>query len=258
MKRNLVILLCLASLSALAQVEVDRYIELVGASPADRQVLGLPASLEAADALAAGVAQAGTHRFVEPAPGAVWEAQISGLDGAPVPGTQLMLRVPANATANNTLLVNGQGPYPITLGGSAPLDSTLTAPGTLLSVVFDGNTFQVMNGPVRTLQACPAEMVEAFGSYCIDRSESPSQNFLDASLACAQAGKRMCSWGEFHAACAERDALGMVGMIGNWEWTNSTADSNFFVRTAGGSDCETVQRVNGTMNNRTYRCCFTR
>jgi hypothetical protein len=247
------------ALTAAAQVQSDHPIVLEGLSPETRQVIGLDASIAPHAALNASVERSGTYRFALPEAGAVWVVDLEGTDSGPVAGTHLLVRAPEGALGSPALLFNGTGPYPVVLPGGAPLDTTLTAAGTLLSLVFDGTGFQVMNGPAHVRRPCPEDMVAVNESYCIDRFETaPPLNFFDAALACGAQGKRMCAWGEFHAACEARQQLGLTDMVDNWEWTNSTADSNLNVRTVGGGDCQVNQRVNAQTNTRRFHCCLTR
>ena len=242
---------------AVAQVRVDRPIVLDGPTDADRQVMGLAPWSAPGELLNAAGEQAGTHRFATAVPGAVWTVQLPALADAPQAGTHL--RSPSRPTrAPRPAFRERPWPYAMLLpDGTAP-DSTLLLEGTLLSLVFDGTDFQVMNGPVHARRNCPDDMQAVTESYCIDRNEQAVLNFYDAAMACGVQGRRLCSWGEFHAACEDRVALGLNGMVNNWEWTNSSADSNFNVRTAGLNDCQANQRINGLSNTRNFRCCLTR
>lgn len=257
MKRASLLFAIALPMGLTAQVRVDSTLQLTGGTDSLRQVYGLSLPGSGNDALTAAMEQSGQHRSAAPLPGAIWAIVVESLDGPPVPGTQLLVRVPA-PEPQPLLSVNGEGPWPIVLHGAAQLDSTLTSAGTWLSLIFDGAAFQVMNGRVRTAEECPSTMVAAPGGYCIDREETEALDFPTASLHCGTQGKRICSWGEFHAACEQRVELELNDMLNNWEWTNSTADSNQQVRAAGNGSCTAAQRVNGTTTTRAFRCCFTR
>ena len=257
-RHHIALLALLCCGMAQAQVRIDAPVLLDGPDPAQRQVTGLPPSTEADAVLSTTVEQTGVLRFASPPAGANWAVELPALDGSPQPGTHLLIAVPEGATTQPALLLNGLGPYPIALPGGAPLEDDLTEPGTLLSLVFDGSTFQVMNGPVHRRRDCPTDMVAVTDSYCIDNTEGALLNYYDAAMACGMQGKRLCSWGEFHAACEDRVALGLTDMVDNWEWTNSTADSNFSVRVVGGGDCQVNQRIHAGQNTRRFHCCLTR
>ncbi len=251
----------IASLIAVAvhaQVRIDRPVQVSGPTDAQRQVTGLTSSTEAGEVLTATVDQSGVHRFDTPVSGLPWQVDLPALAVAPQAGLHLLVSVPSDVVGPVSLLLNGTGPYTLALPDGSPLDASLTEAGTLLSLVFDGSGFQVMNGPVHGRYDCPVDMVTVNGSYCIDGTESPPLNYLDASLACGNQGKRLCTWGELHKACNDRVALGIIDLLNNWEWTNNTADSDFNVRTMGLGDCEANQRIHGVNNTRNFRCCLTR
>lgn len=248
------------ALGASAQVRVDRPLEFTGSAPDQRQVLGLPDTDAPGAVLSASTALQGGYRtgtaLVEAAD--VWTCTVSGLFGAPVPGTHLFIAVPAVPSGAVNLRVNEEGPYPITHAGLRPFTGEGFPAGSMLSLVFDGTGFQVMNGVQRARMDCPTGMVAVNDEYCIDIDARTPTNFFTASMTCAQEDRRICAWGEWAAACERRVALGLLNIADTWEWTNSTANGDGNVRVAG-QDCSFA----GTSwsfgdPDRKYRCCYTR
>ncbi|MBK6831567.1 MAG: hypothetical protein IPG92_12895 [Flavobacteriales bacterium] len=69
---------------------------------------------------------------------------------------------------------------------------------------------------------------------------------------------RLCTWGEWHNGCNKATQLGIQNTVGNWEWTNDTANEDCCVRLIGYSSC--AQSGPWGVNNtpQYFRCCFTR
>ncbi|MCB0764751.1 MAG: hypothetical protein KDB84_08610 [Flavobacteriales bacterium] len=242
-----------------AQVRVDGGIRLVGQDPSDRRVSGLAPSTNAADALSAGVEQAGTYRLANSVSGSDWTMEVAGLDGAPDLGTQLVVRAPGTVPGPVAITINGHGPYPVTYGPDEALDGASVTAGAIFSVVFDGSAFQVLNGPVHSLRDCPTGMVAMNDGLCIDQVEHPAGNrdFFAAIELCADQGRRLCSWGEWYVACVNGPALGVQAMTGNWEWTNDAGNSDGQARWVGNSSCTTAG-VSATTVTTRFRCCYSR
>lgn len=241
-----------------AQVNVDAEIILQGSTEGDRQVLGLSPSIIGTDALQAGVEQDGTHVLATSTTND-WNVQVSGLIGPPVPGTQLMIRTPVSTPGSIVLMVNNSGPYPLLYGPDQPVTGVEIPGSAMLSVVFDGNGFQIMNGPVNHLRTCPSGTVEVNEQYCISTELFPgnSLTFFDAIQACDSVGQRLCSWGEWYNACTVQSQLGISGMTATWEWTNDSSNEDGHARWAGYQSC--IARGNGpVLIPAKFRCCYSR
>lgn len=254
-------LLCCSYASG--QVNVNRAVVLGSNEPEQRQVLGLPVVHDADAALTAGAEQQGTHRLVQSVSGAVWLAMLPALATAPVAGTQFHIETPATATGPVMVQVNGFGPYPLVHAGTDTVLQEQLEHGDLLSIVFDGTAFHLLNGRQDVRRSCPEGMVAVNDQFCVEQAQRPGLPFADAAVACTVAGRRLCYWGELHATCEARTALGIMAPSTNWEWTNNTANSVNQVRrgryTSTGSfeACYSVQAGNITSAS-PFRCCYTR
>ena len=105
---------------------------------------------------------------------------------------------------------------------------------------------------------CPAGFAQVNELYCIEISERDTLDFRDASVACGTADARLCTWGEWYAACVQGATLGLSDLTGNWEWTNSAANSDNGVRNVGYASCSHAGVTNGYTVARNFRCCFRR
>jgi hypothetical protein len=243
--------------TAMGQVEIDRPVELIGASAAERQVTGLDTVASASAALTAHVEQSGSHRHAFAASGTVWSVSIPALT-APQPGTHITVAVPEGSTGEAWIAVNASDPAAIILAPGIMLDATGLETGYVLSLVHNGSEWQVMNGLLDRLGACPADMAAVNGQFCIERAQRTSLLMVDAVAVCAAQGKRLCTWGEFVAACQRRADLGLLNPSSDWEWTGNSSNEENNVRMTKLSNCTMAGHRNMTGPAAPYRCCLTR
>ena len=239
-----------------AQVSLDKPLLFVGATDNDRRITGLPRSLNASDALAAGVEQDATLRTAFPTSGSTWQIELTALASAPPPGTNLIAMAPGGAGPVQ-VEVNGFGPYPLLLGPGEPLDVADVLPGTPLNIVFDGSAFHITNGASTRRQPCPEGMVTVNEEFCISPQENTTATFFEAAVVCGSQGMRLCGWAEYLAACNNATQLGLTGLTGNWEWIDDAVNEDGSVRVSGSSACSATGDALAT-SPRTYRCCRSR
>lgn len=256
--RPLLALLIVASPAA-AQIQVDRPVVLTAPADSARRVTGLADATEEHDALNARSAALG--RFRSATVGGTADAWTAGLvpaltDTLPA-GAELLLRIPQSNTGAVSLTIDGLGPFPVEEAPGDPLDSADVPAGLMARLLFDGTAFQLVNGrPART-RPCPSGFVEVTEQFCMEPDERDTLDFREAAQACGALGARLCTWGEFYAACVRAAQLGLNDMIGNWEWTNNSANADMGVRVVGFSSC-TIAATAGALDPpaRNFRCCF--
>jgi hypothetical protein len=132
--------------------------------------------------------------------------------------------------------------------------------GTLLSLVFDGAQFQVMNGLASLRRECPTGMVAVNDQFCVEPDERAAADFFNSNLACAQVDRRLCTWAELYVACTAAAQLGLSNMTNDWEWSNNTANEDGGVRVALLSTCAAAGVRDGfdTSIPVRSRCCYSR
>ncbi|MFN3875774.1 MAG: hypothetical protein ACK4L7_07680 [Flavobacteriales bacterium] len=260
MRASLMALALPCTLCAGAQVLIDKPLELTGGLDQQRQVLGLRPAASPDDALDASAFQSGAAHWAGEAPVAdPWPLTLASLSGAPTPGTSIVVRIASPQAGPAHLTLNGHGPYAVLSGPGDTLSTGALSPGTVLALVFDGTAFHVANGADHAVRPCPSGLVAVNRQYCIAPEESGPIGFFDAAVACAQAGLRMCTWGEFFHACQRRVELGLNGMTNNWEWTNDASNEDLSVRVAGNGSCGSNGNTLASSGASTYaRCCYTR
>ncbi len=245
----------------MAQILVDAPILLQGATPADMQVLGLAPSTSPTDALTAHVDQTGQHRLGTATAGTIWDITVPGAMTTPSAGMHLVVPVPDNVTGNILVRVNGHGPFTVSYGPSGPLPSDEFHTGDLLSLVFDGTLFQLLDAPIHRPRPCPLGTVAVSTHTCIAMNEHPAgaMSFFEAIDTCAANGLRLCFWGEWISACTNAAALGLVALYNNHEWTDDSSNEDGYVRTVGGSSsCYYAQQRSAIGFAGNVRCCYSR
>ena len=243
-----------------AQVRIDAPVQLAGDDPVDKQVTGLAPLNDPAAALSVEAERHAALVHAQAAPGTAWIVDVPALASAPVAGTHLTVSVPDGAAGPVSLLLNGLGPYNVMTGSTTVLDGEQVTSGSVLSLVFTGAAFQLMNGRVRTLRACPEGMAAVNGQFCIDEQQDLAvADFFYAARTCGDRGLRLCSWAEFHTACVNSATLGLSNMVGDWEWIGSACNEDGGARLAGSSTCTTATCVAAIGDtDRNFRCCIER
>jgi len=250
----------LVTLNVCGQVAIDAPVQLTGSNAADRQVTGLAPLTDPSVALSVEVERRGMVVHTAAGTGTNWTLDIPALSGPPLPGTHITVSVPENANGPVSLLLNGLGPYNVVTGPTTLLEGSLVPAGSVLSLVFTGTDLQLMNGGARMLRPCPSGMVAANGQFCIDvQQDTASVDFFAAARACGDRGSRLCSWAEFHVACANAAALSLANMVGDYEWIGSTCNEDGSARIVGSSGCTSVAcALAFGSTDRPYRCCTER
>ncbi|MEO8590187.1 MAG: hypothetical protein ABI432_12510 [Flavobacteriales bacterium] len=251
---------CFVALAGHGQVYIDHAIQLTGTDGADRQVTGLAPLTDPSTALSVEAERRAMLVHAQAGAAPVWSVDIPALSGVPLTGTHITVRVPDNATGPVSLLLNGVGPFDVVTGPGAVLEGTLVPSGSILSLVFTGTAFQLMNGETRTLRTCPNGLVAVNGQFCIElQQDTAVVDFFAAATDCGTRGLRLCSWAEFHVACVKRTMLGINDIIGDYEWVGSACNENGSARIAGSSSCTaTACALAFGSTDRPYRCCADR
>lgn len=240
------------------QVRSDRAILLEGATPGERRVQGIGDPASGGDALNAATLQAGGYRFAEATGGDAWTAQLSPPLDALVAGLRLLVLAPADNTGPVTLDVDGTGPRSVE-GAGGSLAAGDIAGGEVVSVVYDGSAFQLISGRTVQRKPCPGGTVAVYDLYCIEAVQHDTVDYPTAAVFCGSQNMQLCTWGQWYVACTQAGTLGLQGMLGDWEWTNSAGNSDTQARVVGQSTCTQAAVTNGWDSEpRSFRCCFRR
>jgi hypothetical protein len=243
----------------LSQVLVDKPVMLEGANDASRQVSGLRNADSEGDALNARSLQYGAYQYAEVLGGDEWLAAFSPSTSSLFTGMRLILRVQNGSTGPATLNVDGLGAVPVRKDGSRPLEAGDIAPGETVSLVFDGGVFQLISSRRMDRKPCPPGTAAVGELYCIELQEHDSTDYPTAAIICGSQNMQLCSWAQWYVGCTRATELGLQNMIGNWEWTNSPANSDIQARVVGQSSCTQAATTNGwDLVGRWFHCCYRR
>ena len=260
LRSHIILLAFGVTLNTWAQVQVDNTLLLNGTTEADRQLNGLAPTTDADHVLSATVEQSGALRSVAGVTGSTWQIPASVFAGPLQPGIHFVIAAPTNATGPVSITVASGGTYGVLWRPGQPLLGTDIEAGMMISTVFDGTAFQVLNGRASKLRECPTGMVEIGTQYCIDPTQQGvSTNFFDAAISCAASGKRLCTWAEFMTACQDATVLGLTSASNDYEWMDDSANEALNVRLARLANCEFPSTRNSTTGPLApSRCCYTR
>ena len=257
----LLVLLVLIALSGTtkAQVIIDRPLDLNGTTDADRQVHGLSDPTTTDAALNARTFQAGQYRYAEVSGMQAWNAVLTPATDPLQAGASFVLRCQDGNTGPVALTINGQGPYPVHVDGTNDLVAGDVPAGSIVTLVFDGNAFQLTSGRAPIARDCPSGFVAVNERYCIEVAQHDTMAFDSAAVLCGAMNGRLCTWGEWYAACFNAMGLGLSDMVGDYEWTKNAANADNSVRVVGRFSCNTGATGNAwTSPARSFRCCSRR
>ncbi|MBK6629014.1 MAG: hypothetical protein IPG35_15705 [Flavobacteriales bacterium] len=243
-----------------AQWDVPVRIALSSDSAADRRATGLAAPAHGSDGLAAGLER--THALT-------W-LSATGTDSLVAAWPTIGLPVAAEHpritllpdTSNHgpvTLTLPGTGAVPIVKYATELLDSADLQAGIPIDLVYDGAAWQVISPLPRP---CPPGMFPASRDVCMERLPTPSSNFFSAANGCANRQRRMCTFGEWIAACTMPNGI-LLGSIVDYEWVDHAANSGNDAKSIGlNNDTFVPDCYSGStrvpLTVLSYRCCADR
>ncbi len=244
-----------------AQVVLDRPLVLDGAQATDRRIGPLSDPVTEADAINARSAQRGGYRFAgQSGGGDAWNVVLSPAPTQLAAGTDLYVLADSANSGPVQVTVNGMGPYPLLLNTGSALSGGEVKQGQVVAIVFDGMAFRLVGPDEDALRSCPAGFVAVNEQFCIEVTRRDTLDLDEAAMICGAMDARLCTWGEFHAACRKAVDLGITDFSGNeWEWTNSSANGDGLVRVAGAFSCYSAN-TSPAWNSipRKFRCCMDR
>ena len=255
--RWLGIISCITIQAAAGQWDVPAPIQFDGLMDQERQVLGLSAPVDAADAISAGLARNQGTTYAHAIGTDQLIITLTPPATAYTPGMQLSF-VPENA--NNgpaTLDVNGLGPIALVKFNGAVLDSADLRPGIPATVVHDGIAFQLIS---QSHPACPVGYMALSRDVCIQFTVNDSIGFLPANVRCVDRNARMCSFAEWYRGCSMPGGFGPT--LAAFEWVDSAANDPGQAKRVGSNSGGTFGCDQGgstaPSSLHVYRCCYDR
>jgi hypothetical protein len=247
------------SISAFSQVIISEKIVLSSPDSANRHVTGIaypesPSNAANASSLLNGqliYGQAsGTNQLV---------VNLNPPVSQYIQGMVVNFKTSGANTGATTLQLNNLSPVPVKKNGTFPLDSLDLAPDQLVTVIFDGNSFQVLS---RLNRRCPSGFVDVNKDFCIELVERDTMTWFQATKVCGDMNGRLCTQSEWAFACQQTPLLNLVNMTDNLEWIDSAGNSSnqckaMGVDQVGYSGCNAGYTQVCTVN-KTFRCCYSK
>lgn len=258
---------CVALLTAIgvagalsAQWDLPVPVVMNGDSTEDRRVTGLAAPLDGSDGLAAGLERTHALTWIS-ATGT--DSLVAAWPAIALPPAGHLPRITLVPDTTNrgpvTLSLPGTGPVPVVKYAVEPLDSADLQAGIPLDLAYDGAAWQVISPLPRP---CPPGMFPASRDVCIERQPTDSANFYAAANGCANRQRRMCTFGEWIAACTMPNGI-LLNSIVDYEWVDHAANSGNDAKSIGLNnntllpDC-TSGSTRVPLTVLSYRCCSDR
>jgi len=259
MKRHFFIFqILLISTIAFGQFEVDKDLILNGVLGSDRQVEGLGDPVSEDALINAENVQFSKVNYTITTGIDDLDADIEPFPGTIITGTSLYLFISATNTNAVSLTINGIGPYSIKKNVNEDLAPADLQAGGVVRVIFDGSNFQLVSSRNIEKRECPNDFVAVNDQFCIQLTEQDTLHFYEAAVVCGDLGGRLCTWGEWNTACRDT-SLQITDMVGDWEWTNSTANGDQLVRVVGAWSCFSgVTSPSQNVLARSFHCCYAR
>lgn len=168
-------------------------------------------------------------------------------------GLLVRFLAPGNLDGALTLNVDGQGALPLLRpDGLNPVRGQLRQ-GAVCEAMQAGGRFILMSAAER---GCPPQSLFVNERYCIDSLSTNNQIFYAAVSLCANRGGKLCTWDEYHAACAFL-GVQMGGMFNQWEWIDDTSNHSQTADQAGRTTCQSQRSAgNPLVTTGDTRCCY--
>jgi hypothetical protein len=133
--------------NAIAQLQVDKQVQMIGSSNTDKQITGVGDPTAGDHAVNAGNVQSGALIYAGSAgSGGNYTVTLTPTPGAYTAGMIVNLVANHSNTGAATLNVNSLGDISIKKGVTNDLDAGDIASGQAVSLMFDGTNFQLLSG----------------------------------------------------------------------------------------------------------------
>ncbi|MBL0127345.1 MAG: hypothetical protein IPP83_07750 [Flavobacteriales bacterium] len=249
---NLVSLLLLCGTAVHGQVNVDVPVRFIG--PDDTRVLDGLADPVSGDAA---ITVEGSLRSQWAWAGAtVQDTTITLAVTPPVSaytdGLLVRFIAPVNLAGKFTLRLEGLQPLPLVRTDGIPIALGQLGQGRVAEVMLAGGNF-VLLGALES--GCPQGFLSVNTNYCIETAPPfPANTWHWAVDHCADLGGRLCTWGEYAAACTILTGQ-LNGMFVNWEWIDDTSNHTHGADQAGRTTCNSQRTTLASQPGRA-RCCY--
>lgn len=241
------------SLSLMGQVQIDMPLHLTGPD-GSRQVEQLAPPAQENALITVGYATSGTASWAQAtSAGSTIHLAMAPAGEGYRDGLLIRFAAPASFPHAASIQVDGAATVPLILPDGLPVDASRITPGTVCEVVYTAPHF-ILTAPA--IRQCPQGSLPMGERLCIDQAEGPVQSFYTSVDHCNERRGRLCTWAEYHTACAALENE-LTGLFNNWEWVDDTANHTHTMGQVGRNTCMSQRSANMAVNNHgAVRCCY--
>lgn len=254
MNKLITILFVLLYLNSDAQVESKSSIVLTNNVDSLRQVKGLGMPLTDSNGLSTKTFVSGYFYYGNA------NSSLIQLDFIPDyttinPGMYFNINFQQANYSNLMLQIDQLPPVSILNYDNSIIDSGYISAGEIISVVYNGSNFILVNPPK---DKCPGGFAKVNERFCIEIDERQNSNFFVANNTCMDLGYELCRYGDWFQACY--NTPGLNNMTNNYEWINNAGNSADQIKVMG-MDSNSLTGCDKTYTrsitvNAFYRCCY--
>lgn len=247
----------------MAQWDLPARLELDAGTPQGRQVTGLADPLHA-DAAVGLSALAHRRATTAVATGStVLNATLVPAPDVLSPGMVVTIIPLEHNEDDPSLTLDGFAAYPITLRNGEGMKANTLRAAEPYHLLFEGDRFVLLGSGGDT---CPAGYSTASARSCIADSSTAPMDFFAANLHCRAQGARLCTFGEWTAACQRLP--GFFATVPSAEWVDHAANLQVTAKVLGhgengstpgaGAGCTFGGYGDPSTDSFRVRCCFDR
>ncbi len=234
-----------------AQIRTSAPIHLNGTAD-QRAILGLAHPASDSALVTVQVVASGSINWAE----AIMDADTIVLNTTPMisalrDGLLLRFRSPVSPATALWIRVSDLLPHPFQRPDGMPVNHADLKAGVVAEVVFNDGRWTYLNPSSRS---CPTGSLAVNSTFCIDAEQTAGLEFYEAIRHCGERGGKLCSWGEYVAACS-LVGTSLAVLFDEWEWLDDTANHTHTALQAGRTSCQSQRSTNVWVTGDT-RCCY--
>lgn len=149
--------------------------------------------------------------------------------------------------------LDGSASYPLLRTDALPVVRGELSPTTVVEMIHTDGVWTYLNA---SHDRCPPGTIAVNARLCIDQMQTPGLLYYAAVRTCGARGAKLCSWGEYLAACTLVGSA-LTGLFDEWEWLDDTANHTHTALQAGRLTCQSQRSANAiSIITGDTRCCY--
>ena len=250
------IALAFVSVCALAQVHLDKPLQLTSPQDSLRQIDALAAPSDPTSLITLGAAQQAAVNWYT-VTGGTNIIQLSGSPQAAGYSNGMLIRwMPQSAKAGSVRVnVDGLGTRSVYRSDGLQASEGQVSAGQVVEMIYMDTAFFIMG---RSNTDCPTGYLRISDEFCMQQNDTLSVSIFTAIGHCFARGARLCTWDEYVMACTVQGAQ-LSGLFDDWEWIDDTSDHTHTADQVGRFGCRSQRAMDAAEHPNNYgvvRCCY--